>query len=118
MLPCVFEGQFSNSMCFAIVMFELFTTAPSINFEILILPRVFEGEFLKSTYFTQLFLWAAEVACRATTVHVSCDRVEANFSVLSYIYVVWWALSLRAGAGRVYVSRGLRRGRKPGRKSF
>ena len=61
-LLCVFEGRVSRTVYFAIVAFDFFTTAPSIQIEVLILPCVFEGQFPKSTGFTQVFRRATTLA--------------------------------------------------------
>ena len=50
-LLCVFEGQCSKTLCFTVVVFDFFTTAPSIQIEILSLLCVFEGRFSKTLCF-------------------------------------------------------------------
>ena len=45
------EYHFSKSMCFTVVVSDLFTTLWGINFEMLILPFVFEGHFSKNICF-------------------------------------------------------------------
>ena len=45
------EYHFSKSMCFTVVVSDFFTTLWGINFEMLILPCVFEGRFSKSMCF-------------------------------------------------------------------
>ena len=50
-LQCVFEGRVSRTVYFAIVAFDLFTTAPSIQNEILSLRCVFEGQFSETLRF-------------------------------------------------------------------
>ena len=47
-LLCVFDIGMSKSMCFTRVVSEFFTTAPSINFDLCILLRVFGGRFSNS----------------------------------------------------------------------
>ena len=51
-LLCVCEGQLSKTMCFAIAVFDLFTTAPSIRNDISSLLCVcFEDQFSKTCCF-------------------------------------------------------------------
>ncbi len=69
-------------MCFTVVVSDFFTTLWGINFEMLILPCVFEGHFSKSTCF-----YSQATPYYRTELHTQ-DRVLYHIEVRAIIAIV------------------------------